>query len=155
MKTYPHTTPDGIIELVRKDDYDTALELLREIRDNEVNPQDEADKFLRDHQPSEMSKLRLELTRWQSLAERLAKSIGGLSPIYGTTPAQDQALAAYESAKISNLPDTLVEAVKRMEAVPCEELNKAYWNSGQVANSEWGCDRVRARLISAAKGEQP
>ena len=34
---------------------DAALELLRQIRDNEVNPQDEADKFLRDHVPSKLS----------------------------------------------------------------------------------------------------
>lgn len=33
-----------------------AKELLREIRDNEVNAIDEADKFLRDHVPSELSK---------------------------------------------------------------------------------------------------
>lgn len=33
-------------------------ELLREIRDDEVNSQDEADKFLRDHEPSELSKMR-------------------------------------------------------------------------------------------------
>jgi hypothetical protein len=34
---------------------DDALELLRQIRDNEVNAQDEADKFLRDHVPSKLS----------------------------------------------------------------------------------------------------
>lgn len=33
-------------------------ELLREMRDDEVNAQDEADKFLRDHEPSELSKMR-------------------------------------------------------------------------------------------------
>ena len=33
-----------------------AKELLREIRDGEVNPEDEADKFLRDHVCSELSK---------------------------------------------------------------------------------------------------
>jgi len=37
---------------------DEAREVLREIRDNEVNPEDEADKFLRDHVPSELSKVR-------------------------------------------------------------------------------------------------
>lgn len=35
-----------------------AKELLREIRDNEVIAQDEADKFLRDHQPSQLAQLR-------------------------------------------------------------------------------------------------
>lgn len=41
---------------------DSALELLREIRDNEVNPQDEADKFLRDGVCSELSKCRQALS---------------------------------------------------------------------------------------------
>jgi len=62
-----------------KDEHDKALELLREIRDDQVNAQDEADKFMRDHQPSELSKLRVELTRWQLLAERLATALDNLS----------------------------------------------------------------------------
>lgn len=69
-----------------------ALELLREIRDNEVNAQDEADKFLRDHQPSQLAK-------WQALAEGLAAAIKNASTVLGTTPRQDLALAAYEAAK--------------------------------------------------------
>lgn len=44
----------GKLEIER----DSAHELLREIRDNEVNPQDEADKFLRDGVCSELSKCR-------------------------------------------------------------------------------------------------
>ena len=74
MKTYPHHTPEGIIELVEQREYDDlfkklceAEELIREIRDDEVNPQDEADKFLRDQQPSELSKVRRE--RDAALAE--------------------------------------------------------------------------------------
>jgi len=47
---------------------DEAREILREIRDNEVNPEDEADKFLRDHVPSELSKVREQRDR---LAEAL------------------------------------------------------------------------------------
>jgi hypothetical protein len=47
-----------------------AKELLREIRDNEVLPRDEADKFLRDHQPSVLSLLKIENTR---LRERVAE----------------------------------------------------------------------------------
>lgn len=113
MKTYPYTTPDGIIELVRKDEHDKALELLREIRDDQVNAQDEADKFLRDHQPSELSKLRAELTRWQSLAESLANAIkeGGLptgencklNATFHLRVMRD-ALAAYESAAKGEQP---------------------------------------------------
>jgi hypothetical protein len=37
---------------------DDARELFLEIRDDEVNAQDETDKFLRDHEPSELSKMR-------------------------------------------------------------------------------------------------
>jgi hypothetical protein len=50
----------GIAEFARKleRERDEAREVLREIRDNEVNPEDEADKFLRDHVPSELSKVR-------------------------------------------------------------------------------------------------
>jgi predicted nucleic acid-binding Zn-ribbon protein len=50
----------GIAEFARKleRERDEAREVLREIRDNEVNPEDEADKFLRDHLPSELSKVR-------------------------------------------------------------------------------------------------
>jgi chromatin segregation and condensation protein Rec8/ScpA/Scc1 (kleisin family) len=67
MKTYPYQTPEGIIELVEKRELDQLLErldkaeeLIREIRDDEVNAQDEADKFLRDHKPSELAKMRLD-----------------------------------------------------------------------------------------------
>jgi hypothetical protein len=39
---------------------DEARELLREIRDGEVNAEDESDKYLRDSQPSELSRVRAE-----------------------------------------------------------------------------------------------
>jgi len=55
--------PDG--SYVNFDDYDQvrkqlkdSQELLRQIRDKEVNAQDEADKFLRDHVPSKLSEVR-------------------------------------------------------------------------------------------------
>ncbi len=41
---------------------EAATELLREIRDGEVNAECEADKFLRDHEPSELSKLRQQVS---------------------------------------------------------------------------------------------
>ena len=47
-----------------------ARELLREIRDDEVNAQDECDKFLRDHVPSELSKVTEQRDR---LAEALRR----------------------------------------------------------------------------------
>lgn len=97
MKTYPHATPDGIIELVRKDEHDAAVDEVY----NELTEQ--------------LASFRAELTRWQLLAERLAtalddcntKLVGwhGLYPSQvgsddeATFQAGDKALAAYESAK--------------------------------------------------------
>jgi chromatin segregation and condensation protein Rec8/ScpA/Scc1 (kleisin family) len=67
MKTYPYQTPEGIIELIEQRELDQLLErlseaeeLIREIRDDEVNAQDETDKFLRDHKPSELAKMRAD-----------------------------------------------------------------------------------------------
>jgi len=56
----PASTYWRMCDLTRKleRERDEAREVLREIRDNEVNPEDEADKFLRDHVPSELSKVR-------------------------------------------------------------------------------------------------
>lgn len=94
-----------------------------------------------------------ELAKWQALAGTLAKSIGGLSPIYGTTPAQDAALAAYESAKSGNLPDPLAEAVKRMESVDLMPSVREFTTLGKTIGS--AMQNLHARLIQAAKGEQP
>ena len=85
----------------------------------------------------------------------------------------EQALAAYESARKGELPEVklwcsycgahgyhtsgscpqiaLAEAVKRMEAVPYADLSDELVTV-EVAQH---LDRVRARLIAAAKGEQP
>jgi uncharacterized protein YodC (DUF2158 family) len=49
----------------------------------------------------------------------------------------------------------LQAAIARMEAVPVEALNKTYWGAGEAVVSSWGCDRVRARLISAVRKGQP
>jgi hypothetical protein len=75
--------------LEREAELAAAKELLREIRDNEVNPQDEADKFLRDHQPSELAK-------WRAVAEGLATAIQEQAQ---TEEALKAALAAYEAAR--------------------------------------------------------
>ena len=50
-----------------------ARELLTEIRDNEVNAQDEADKYLRNHDKSELSKVRVALEAAQKDAKELAR----------------------------------------------------------------------------------
>jgi len=70
---------------------------------------------------------------------------------------------AYESTKTGNLPDPLAEAVKRMEEVPTEELEDVYFDSTSMGcegvqlpdDHDHGLARIRARLIQAAKGEQP
>jgi len=170
MKTYPYQDGDQLIELVEKREYEgmelpahelailraedmatindprkelirlrEAIELLREIRDNEVNPQDETDKFLRDHQPSELSKARQELDEMKSLLESEKSTRNAIIK---------KGVEMEQAAK-----QEIQDAVKRMEEVPVEELTKTFWGPGQATVSSWGCDRVRARLIQAAKGE--
>ena len=46
-------------------------------------------------------------------------------------------------------------ALARMDAVPAEELGRAYWNGAGAVNHEEACNRVRARLILAAIGKFP
>lgn len=184
MKIYPYTTDDGIIELVRKDELDNALELLREIRDNEVNPQDEADKFLRDHQPSELSKLRADnaelltrlndareahlhasargvqtIQRQSVLLDRMATALQSiyLDDIFDLTMREiaRQALTTYKSAKSGDLPDPLAEAVKRMEEAPTASLMANFEPCAWLGGPESGVEAIRTRLTRAAKGEQP
>ena len=194
MKTYPYHTPEGIIELVEQQEYDDlfkklceAEELIREIRDDEVNAQDEADKFLRDHKPSELAKMRADnaellerlrerteshlaasardvqtIQRQSVLLERLANELHGLANM----PEHDQddahrlrhiagkALDAYESANLAPISNPVDEAVKRMKAVPALELNKLHFDAFDYGNFN-DIEAIRARLISAAKGEQP
>jgi len=62
-----------------------AKELLREIRDGEVNPSDEADKFLRDHVPSTLVSLRAENER---LRGALEEADSELERLQGITDAE-------------------------------------------------------------------
>jgi predicted house-cleaning noncanonical NTP pyrophosphatase (MazG superfamily) len=67
-KAYP---PDPVsAEFARQFETElaNALELIREIRDGEVNAEDEADKFLRDHVPSKLAAM-------TDLADRLAEAL--------------------------------------------------------------------------------
>lgn len=203
MKIYPYQTPNGVIDLVEKREYYKlfdnlceAEELIREIRDGEVNAQDEADKFFRDHQPSELSLAKAEIRKHISanaelierlaeareshihasardvqtiqrqsvLLERLANALKSLQTAFDCEAESglvdhDQiadiiqpALSAYESANLE-LVNPIDEAVRRMEAVSDEELNEVHWNGDGCVNSYAANNRVRARLISAAKGE--
>ena len=54
-----------------------ARELLREIRDDEVNAQDECDKFLRDHVPSELSKVTEQRDRLAEALQNIRSGYGG------------------------------------------------------------------------------
>ena len=54
-----------------------ARELLREIRDDEVNAQDECDKFLRDHVPSELSKVTEQRDRIANVLQNIRSGYGG------------------------------------------------------------------------------
>jgi hypothetical protein len=203
MKTYPYQDGDRLIQLVEKRELDQlverldkAEELLREIRDDEVNPQDEADKFLRDHQPSELAKMRADnaelivrlaeareshlhasardvqtIQRQAILLERLAGALEKMLYIIGVPSAGPEtlwrtddevneayhtsleALAAYESANFEPVANPVDEAVRRMEEVPVLELNKLHFDAMDYANFN-DIEAVRARLISAAKGEQ-
>jgi DNA repair exonuclease SbcCD ATPase subunit len=57
-----------------------AKELLREIRGNEVNASDEADKFLRDHVPSELSKAKARCAELENKMTTLLDATAGDMP---------------------------------------------------------------------------
>jgi hypothetical protein len=59
----------------------------------------------------------------------------------------------YEAAAQAVAAVVLAQAVRRMEAVPVEELEKVYWNGETITNGHPAKERLRARLIAAAKGE--
>lgn len=180
MKTYPHQEGDGIIDLVRKDDHDAVVadlkneisQLRTEIAETQRRNEQSQNVSLR--MVAERDQLRASLTSWQAMAERLATALKEYSEPVRTASdggshwclirsnpnahqlvaSINEALAAYESAKKGNLPDTLTEAVKRMEAVAVHELWEIYATHDSPA--AYKCmGAVRARLISAAKGKQP
>lgn len=138
MKTYPYHTPEGIIQLVEKreldqllDRLDKAEELIREIRDDEVNAQDEADKFIRDHQPSELAKMRAANAE---LLERLADARE--SHLHAS--ARDVQTIQRQAILLDRLADAL-EKMLYIIGVPSagpetlwrtdDEVNKAYHTS--------------------------
>lgn len=161
MKTYPHATSSGIIELVEKAQYDADVS----------------------QYSAELEHNAMQALMWQSIAENLATALDNLShdchnhakdiqkirwgydgdcgaklsaeQIEECCDAANPALAAYESAKSGTFTDPLAEAVKRMEEVSHDKLLTVFENA--EANEGWdgGIEAVRARLSSAAKGEQP
>ena len=66
-----------------------ARELLREIRDNEVNAQDEADKFLRDGVCSELSELKKQIAEKDAHIAALRSAVQHMldrAPVWLGTP---------------------------------------------------------------------
>lgn len=64
--------------------------------------------------------------------------------------------SAYEASEIALravAAVVLAQAVRRMKAVPVEELEKAYWDGNEAVANHTALKRVCARLIAAAKGE--
>lgn len=82
-----------------------AHELLREIRDGEVNAQDESDKYLRDHIPSKLAAM-------TALADRLAEALG--------TCAFKDWFKSQQTGQIS----VVLDAVKVREALAAYEAHK-------------------------------
>lgn len=205
MKTYPYTTDEGIIELVRKDEHDAVVaELQRELDASNASSESEliqevqanAMRLIAQNERliGERNKLRTDnaellerleertqshlhasardvqtiqqqsvlLDRLATLATWLQKLVAGAPKSLGqewedeaesAIDAYDTTLAAYESAKSGDLPDPLAEAVKRMEAVNVIEW-KIAWENAFDTQDELLLE-LRARLIQAAKGEQP
>ncbi len=101
MKTYPYQTPDGIIELVEKREYNLIALALHDMQNL--------------------------LESEKSTRNRMIK-------------------------KCAELERELQDAVKRMETVPVQELDKI-WDNAPGGSPLVAIDAVRARLIQAAKGE--
>jgi len=62
-------------------------------------------------------------------------------------------LRAEDMATINDLRKELQAAVKRMEAIPVQELDRI-WDDAPGGSPLVAIDAVRDRLIQAAKGEQ-
>lgn len=98
METYPYPTPEGIIDLVRKSEYDWLKWDLEEQKAKYTADVAELNERLTKQHADMLDtivKLRADLTRWQSMAERLATT-GGWSA--EPDSSWNEALAAYESA---------------------------------------------------------
>jgi len=70
---------------------DEAREVLREIRDGEVNPEDEADRFLRDHVPS-------KLTTVTEQRDRLAEAVNAATILIAAR-GRHNTMLAYEGLR--------------------------------------------------------
>ena len=110
----------NIIQELTRDKKD-AWELLREIRDGEVNPEDEADKFIRDRDntTSELSKAVKNVEKYK---EALREALGMMSPPFDFAKFQKLSVIAYGEAS------TWKEG-NELKAVITDDLNCKYFSS--------------------------
>jgi len=110
----------NIIQELTRDKKD-AWELLREIRDGEVNPEDEADKFIRDRDntTSELSKAVKNVEKYK---DALKEALGMMSPPFDFEKFQELSVLAYGEAS------TWKEG-NELKAVITDDLNCKYFNS--------------------------
>ena len=157
MKTYPYQDGDKLIQLVEKRELDQLLERLAEARESHLHAS------ARDVQTIQRQAIMLDR---MAGALRAVNSLGGDDFIPSNNIWSDAsvtafhesitALSAYESANLEPVANPIDEAVKRVQAVPMYELDEIWF---ERTGLEWDFDaameRIRTRLISAAKGEQP
>ena len=170
MKTYPHIEDGQIIDLVRKDEHDAVVRELNE----RLSDFTQSHLHASARNVQTIQRQAVDLAKWQTMAELLKTALTDcknramdktieMHPDDNAKGCVDDvlewaetALAAYDAAKAGNLPDPLDEAVKRMEAVQMDELDEIWFARTGL---EWifddAMERIRARLILAAKGEQP
>ncbi len=111
METYPYPTPEGIIDLVRKSEYDRLKWELEEQQAKYTADVAELNERLTKQHADMLDtivQLRAELTRWQALAEMLAEALNHCGHAAycesvmwfpgKCTCGKADALAAYEAA---------------------------------------------------------
>ena len=110
----------NIIQELTRDKKD-AWELLREIRDGEVNPEDEADKFIRDRDntTSELSKAVKNVEKYK---DALKEALGMMSPPFDFAKFQKLSILAYGE-------ESSWKEGNELKAVITDDLNCKYFSS--------------------------
>jgi hypothetical protein len=148
MKTYPYQDGGRLIQLVEKRELDQLLDRLAEARDSHLHAS------ARDVQTIQRQAIMLE--RLAGALETLVKQAEYHNAVGVYWDEAHSASAAYQSANLEPVANPIGEAVRRMEEVPMYELDEIWF---ERTGLEWDFDaameRIRTRLISAAKGKQP
>ena len=110
-------------------------------------------ELVEQHEYDEILKLSLQL------ANLRAEDIATIKELRETLESRTKKSVELEQALLlagkleQSANQQLQDAVKRMEAVPALELNKLHFDAFDYGNFN-DIEAIRARLISAAKGEQ-